>query len=392
MYKNYIKHKIIENQVKVEKPVSFADNFAQNPKQLSMFITPSQTKILDTIICLDNKYGTVFAGQKEISNNSGISYNHCNKMIKQLVDWGFIEKESRGFKKSLQYYLNPIFKDKSVRARLSKYFPSLRWVPIITLMAASINLQSKELQTVNHQPIRERNIFIYPYHTVIDNYTVKNATTYGKNLNINLKKDEKNILCMNSYQKKNILEQIANKNYENVIPNHIRELKNLNLTKWGQIRLSVFPEAAIANAIRTLGSNKVNCKFSYIIKICMDYCRKNDIRPDWKWQNQLFEVLQKPDDAKMFLQASNLVCEKRIIKQFEPEIFVKKCPLEEIKKWEDWYNSGGSNNPFMPKFTVFQCVLDAITFDEIPQEEIQRLFNEYPFIKEKFAAKGLVES
>ena len=328
MYRNNTKHKIIENQEKDEKSLSFADNFAKKPKFYLKLLTPSHLRVMDAFVYYDNKHGNIFPGQQEIANIAGISYNHCNKKIKELITWGFIEKETRGYRKSLQYYLNPMFKDKSIRARLSKYIPSLRWVPLITLMAVSLLLSNNKVQLEYNEPIRERNIFIYPYPTVIDSYTVKASQTYGLGLNKNLQKEKKNGFNMNAFEKKNILEQIANKKYENVVPSYIKELKNLNLTKWGQIRLSVFPEQAIKFANDCLKTTAVQCKFSFMIKLCMDYCRKNDIRPDWKWQNKLFEVLHKPDNASMFLQKNitkqNIETTYTSLDELEKDILIEK--------------------------------------------------------------------
>lgn len=267
MYRNNINHKIIENQANCEKSVSFADNFAKKPTFYSKYLTPSHLRVMDAFVYYDNKFGNVFPGQQEIADIAGISYNHCNKKIKELVLWGFIEKESRGrFRQSLQYYLNPMFKDKSVRARLSKYFPSLRWVPIVTLMLASLLSNTKELQKEYNVPIRERNIYIYPYPTVTDSYTVKHGATYGGVLNKTFQKEKKNGFSMNAFEKKDILEQIANKNYENVIPNYIHDLISINLNSVRGISSYLF--LAIISEIRqsSLYNKLVQTSSIYFIK------------------------------------------------------------------------------------------------------------------------------
>ena len=89
----------------------------------------------------------------------------------------------------------------------------------------------------------------------------------------------------------------------NPISQAIRNIP-LPLTKWAQIKLSAFPDEVIEHCTEVLKRNKtkLNNPYLWFFKHCNEYCKRNNIEPDWRKMNFLAESYSMPDNAPMLLQ------------------------------------------------------------------------------------------
>lgn len=110
------------------------------------------------------------------------------------------------------------------------------------------------------------------------------------------------------------MEQIAQQVYgDNPISPIIRSLTELNLTKWGQIRLSAFPDEAILYAQDKLKNNHdIINKYNWFFKVCYQYCTDTNIKPDWQLVEQLSIGYKMPVDAPMTLPTPTATIPKKI--------------------------------------------------------------------------------
>jgi len=87
--------------------------------------------------------------------------------------------------------------------------------------------------------------------------------------------------------------------------------KKLRLTKWGQIRLSAFPEQALQHALddyefaQKYQKKSIDNVFSWFFKSCLVYCNEHNITPDWVLMKKLETQHGMPTNP-LFIQASNI--------------------------------------------------------------------------------------
>lgn len=81
----------------------------------------------------------------------------------------------------------------------------------------------------------------------------------------------------------------------------------LNLSKWGQIKLSIFPDEVLDYATKALhNSSDVNDHFAWYFAICLKYCALHKLDLDWQLFYSLSEIHSLPDDAKWVVGAPRL--------------------------------------------------------------------------------------
>jgi hypothetical protein len=90
---------------------------------------------------------------------------------------------------------------------------------------------------------------------------------------------------------------------ENPISLAIREIKSLSLSKWGQIRLSCYPDEAIKNADESFRfAYNLKNPFGFFVQLCQEYCKNNGIIPDWNHYSRLAMRFEMKPDAPMLIE------------------------------------------------------------------------------------------
>lgn len=219
----------------------------------------SPTKILDKILILFNLHGIVFANQTTLGKNASVGRRQANRLIKKLADAGIIFKKYRANLTSV-YYPAPFLLDPKIRQRFSKKFEAFRWLPLILLFSGLfVENVSRTISAV---------LFIKT-----DTDKLSNVYRYTDS-----KRMKKGALGMytNEAQKKLIL-----------------ELKDkLNLSVLGQIKLLPYPTECleyVSEQYSRVSNPKDPVKiFTYL---CNEWCKANDVRPDWATCYQLYKDL-----------------------------------------------------------------------------------------------------
>jgi hypothetical protein len=122
------------------------------------------------------------------------------------------------------------------------------------------------------------------------------VTQLNKKLNKNLLTNNKHNLTTRS--RREVMKPFEQRSYgDKPISPTLQELKCLNLTKSGQIRLTPFPDEAILDAASSMKHAKnVRDPFNWFFKLCLEYCHRNEIAPDWPYMHTLIEKYKiKPD-------------------------------------------------------------------------------------------------
>jgi hypothetical protein len=84
--------------------------------------------------------------------------------------------------------------------------------------------------------------------------------------------------------------------------------KALNLSKWGQIRLSAYPDLAILHALNVFKSSKSAKQdlFKWFSSVCNEWCKKNNAAPEWGLMHRLAVDNDMPDNPNLILEGKPL--------------------------------------------------------------------------------------
>lgn len=95
----------------------------------------------------------------------------------------------------------------------------------------------------------------------------------------------------------------------------LRSLTCIKLTKWGQIRLACYPDAALLYAqsqfLRTQ-KGTINAPFSWFKAICESYCRQKNLTIDRKKVESLHIIFPEPERARYFIPHHEIVSDNTL--------------------------------------------------------------------------------
>jgi hypothetical protein len=109
----------------------------------------------------------------------------------------------------------------------------------------------------------------------------------------------------------------------------------LNLTKWGQIRLSAYPAQAIEHSLKVFNSSKTakNDLFRWFSSVCNEWCKKNNSEPNWALMRSLAIENEMPDDPVLFREKQSIsIPQAQPMKQSAQDELFKRVSGEIRKK------------------------------------------------------------
>lgn len=268
---------------KTTNPIPISQ-FVNNPLLLSQ-LTNVQLRILNTFIYLFRKYRNVTPNQTTIAKHAGITRIWANKIIGQLEKMGFISSIYRHMTSCI-YYLSPWFNHPVIISKLRHLLPALIAPLMLTMMVSALSLKSQVQFTQDN----------IPFIPIILFKKLKGKTgIIGSHLDY--------VHSSFMTQKTNgwtiEFQKIRNgeKKVEPFISEAAKNIKSMNLTKWGHIRLSAFPDYIIewADKIMIKRGKKAD-PFVYFWKICLELCREHNVTPDWPLTGRLSTYFNMPND------------------------------------------------------------------------------------------------
>lgn len=245
---------------------------------------PLTIKLLDILARFENYYFSkgVFPTQITLAKELGISRQHCNELLGQLVVAGIIMSNYR-HKKSCQYKFSSYFNLMEVRTSLRHLIPSFKWINIAVLTTTLLH-QETFPNSVTTQ-IRSPFVFIKTIPPRILNvgglYTSKVVNFEA--MRFSHRKKRKFVM-------------------KNPIMPEIRHIPGVNFTMQNQIGLSLFPAEAIRFAMKEF----IQCKdirnpFGWIRTVCNKYCQEKGIQPNYQWVTAL-ETAYKSNPKQFLIQ------------------------------------------------------------------------------------------
>jgi DNA-binding transcriptional regulator YhcF (GntR family) len=273
--------------------------FHNNAERILQSIRPSFLKVLNALVFFDNKYKNLYVSQERLAAHAGVARETCNRALKFFKSEGLVVMKYRYMRTSM-YYLSPYFKNPDIRSRLSHIITVFKTFLITCIVANFASNQAKSNVTLFKNRYKESSISYSHSTKRIGDEVVSIVQSYKKT------------------------EQI------NPISRAIRDITCLDLTKWGQIKLSAFPDEAIKYAQDHFKYGKnIRDRFKYFYSLCHSYCLDNDIKPDWTHSNRLGTLFKIPSHPNL-LRSNNPVFKKKEVydKPSRPEVYEKTSHVE----------------------------------------------------------------
>lgn len=253
----------------IKVPKSPREQFIANPYRYVKRMGVLKRRILDAIIYWCKAFHVAYPSHKMIALYVGCSESHVKQSIDEFLEIGLIGQKYIGKKgKANEYEISPAFSWGWVKKQISSFFKNLTSFFIEQLM--SVNKGEKKecipniniLNTIPNISLPQEDLF-------------KNLTRPSLNL------DQAGQVCLKTKKER--------ENMSTHIPQHLFEVKSINLTDFGRIRLSRFPQEAVeAIDIQLSQSNKdLTSPFGWFYNACKRYCEENNIEVDSMVESKL---------------------------------------------------------------------------------------------------------
>ena len=204
--------------------------------------TPLKRRIFNKLMWMERCWKIVEPSQEYIARKVGCSREYVNKCIKEFIDEGWVSSIYRHRHTSI-YMVNDFFKQPHIRKKLAHLLPAI--------VCFSLSLLQSNMG-LSHQSSSSHHINKYfnKYISIANSYIYNPIYVVSKK------------------------EMVMNKSLPNV--------KGLNLTRYGKIRLSVYPPEAIAYAETELAKGRdIRSPLGFVHSKCKEWCIKHGRKIEW---------------------------------------------------------------------------------------------------------------
>lgn len=131
--------------------------------------------------------------------------------------------------------------------------------------------------------------------------------------------------------------------YRAMLEPEVFKIKEVPLTKWGQIRFCAFPAHIISQARLTFDKTlSGQAAFTSLFQQALLHCRRNNIQPDWKRVLYLATFFKQPDNARMVLAAP------KPIDPYEDDTYVRRDEIKTSRPQKRTYGTSMDNQQQSP--------------------------------------------
>lgn len=254
----------------------------------------SEKKVINFLIKHHLKYELVTFGQEQIARSVGIRNRETvNRILKRLKSKSLVSYKSHQKQfTSNPYILSNLFFEYAQEFKSS--FPALRahiWKKISSDFSAKVTPYIEEV-----------------CNTLSNSMIIKGTLQATRHVVKNVK----------DFKNKFLRKQVSMETSPIKINNPLKRITEaLSLNKWGQIRLLVYPERALAVVFEELKKkNYLRAPFFWLLAALDTYCLKNKLHVDW----DLLPILKKKydmPDKPVFFEVKKVV--KSIAMQPQPD-------------------------------------------------------------------------
>lgn len=277
-----------------------------------------QIEIIDYLIRSSYRHKKLFPSQRCILQVLRKKFGKCClktvwNHIKKLSQLGIVNKKKR-YNTTSVYTLSGVFEQYAPLLR--DKFTSLKWAANWKKVKQTVTQRKEALATHFNK------FYVSRYYYVIKKNILSLFTRerYEEHPDI---RSHKNFKI--KFRRRRDMEQVQ------ITPTLQKVTQRLSLSKAGQLKLIQFSDQALEYALQKhTSTTSFN---SFFIK-AMDYCKDNNLEPDWTYHYQMMEKYKIPKDAKFIRTTSSspVVFTTQATKTTK---FVSKQSFQETATWED---------------------------------------------------------
>ena len=290
-------------------------------EKLILSLNDGEMTTLNYLLQASNLFGEIiYPSQKNIAGRTKRSRVTVHRHTNKLDRLGIVKKENRGFKKSCLYYINSqLFTNLRLREKLSHMLSALKWFSKALLV--SFAPRDYRLNNTVDTLIKEYN-YLKSSSSYIHSSCSKKNGVYRKKVEDFYKK--RGNLRMEELKISEVLREVT---------------KKLNLSKWGQIKLSIFRDDILSFALSQYSkTKKIRDVFAWFYGVCLNYAKEIKYYIPWAkyyyWRDH-YKMPAEPNYViKTTTPASFKPASKPVV-EYEPINH-----QEEYDKWQIAYEAG----------------------------------------------------
>lgn len=256
---------------------SLAQAFFQDKSQFSVLV-------VNFLLKLNSKYDKIFPSQANIAMWIGCSRKTVNLILKELDEQGWVKKIQRKTRQTCIYVISTKFNLLADFPEARKKLPGLvnYWYKLT--LGYFMNGPGKKLVEPKVTPYKEENS-TYKYTSVsVSKMNSLLGDLKNRFINKSLKKEEERMESSPTFNVSPLLRDITNR---------------IGLTKWGQIRLTIYSDQALEETLR----NYKPCILPEDNFVWFEtYCHGVSIRNNLPIHLELYDTMKKrynmPSNAK----------------------------------------------------------------------------------------------
>ncbi len=225
----------------------------------------------------------------------GRGIDRCPRTVRRICDrleeWGLMRREWRGVKKTCHYYINPALFSASMVALLKHLLPALiaNFLYINLLFSAEC-------------PTKELNLFINNKAKRITELRDKHTTKRVENLRVKWRENVTEV--PGRFLKRGVVMEICGEEppiLESLLPKAVHEIKSVQLTLAGKVKLSPFPDAVLKYVdSRLLKAQGIKDPIAFMCKLANQECAAQGIQPRWDLKSYLQKHLRVSDNSPCY--------------------------------------------------------------------------------------------
>lgn len=280
---NYYARSRLKSQPFNKKFFNPVRHVVDNLEDFMRALTPVSHKILEYLFWMNKKHSIIYPTQERIARNVGASRQYVNKILGELHGLGIIQLHYRHLTSST-YRVSLFFKNTFIRSRLSHLF-KVFYVESLSLLTQVI---------YNNKMNSNKRVKSYNFPSKISNV----CQSIGNVLEF-------------------IMDNATFKRNSNPFSPYLSQIASrMRLTLAGLVRLSVFPDEALLYMFEKYKNAEHRLKGDYglwLWKCAHEYCRINNIHPDWKFGWNLKEAYSiQAETCMIYASPVNLLPENYV--------------------------------------------------------------------------------
>lgn len=282
-------------------------------EKLSTFVESLNQKeqlSFNVLLRLGNQYPIIKPKQGTIAQFAGYARETVNRKIQEWVELGVLRKKYI-YKQACEYTLNPLFFEYSFREKYSHMFSAFKTFALIYLFSFGKAHVFDNVTLIS--PVIK---ILYP------RYGIPTSSVYKLT---DSKRESRSVRNMYASEaRKKVLLEITNR---------------VGLTRRGQAALAPYPAECLEYVLDKLKfANVQNIRniWFWFISLCNEWCKSNEIRPDFKAENDIIAQFSlKQDGPKIDPNFKVQVPVRQSAERYQQkDTSSRSVPLRPVKEWE----------------------------------------------------------